>query len=65
PEALAALQGIGGVTVEELEGRYVVRGETDLREAVARAAVPFGLLEMAGREKLEDIYLRLTAGGAA
>lgn len=65
PEAVAALRGIGGVTVEELEGRYVVRGETDLREAVARAAVPFGLLEMAGREKLEDIYLRLTAGGAA
>jgi ABC-2 type transport system ATP-binding protein len=65
-EALAALRGIPGcASVEDIEGKYVVRGETDLREAVARAAVPFGLLEMAGRERLEDIYLRLTAGGAA
>ncbi len=65
PDALAALQAIpGAISVTQDEGRFLVRAETDLREAVSRAAVPFGLLEMAGREKLEDIYLRLTAGGA-
>lgn len=66
PDALAALAAVSGVSgVEEVDGRYVVRGDGDLREAVSRAAVPFGLLEMQGRERLEDIYLRLTAGGAA
>ena len=66
PEALAALQGVAGVTrVDEVEGVYVIRGEGDLREAVARAAVTYGLLEFAGKEKLEDIYLRLTTGGAS
>ncbi len=40
---------------------YVVRGERDLREDVARAALSYGLLELSGRERLEDIYLRLTA----
>jgi ABC-2 type transport system ATP-binding protein len=66
PDAVAALKAIPHAqSVTEVDGRYVVRGETDLREAVARAAVPFGLLEMQGRERLEDIYLRLTAGGAA
>ncbi|MDP2316158.1 MAG: ABC transporter ATP-binding protein [Pseudomonadota bacterium] len=66
PGVLAALQALPGITgVDELEGRYVVRGDEDLREIVARAAVPFGLLEMSGRERLEDIYLRLTAGGAS
>jgi len=65
-DALAALRAIPGVVgVEETDGRYIVRGEGDLREAVSHAAVPFGLLEMQGRERLEDIYLRLTAGGAA
>jgi ABC-2 type transport system ATP-binding protein len=66
PDVLAALQGVpGAASVVVEEGSYLVRGDTDLREAVARAAVPFGLFEMQGREKLEDIYLRLTAGGAA
>ncbi|MES2638888.1 MAG: ABC transporter ATP-binding protein [Myxococcota bacterium] len=65
-EALAALQRIpGAISVEQFDERYVVRGEGDLREAVSQAAVPFGLLEMAGRERLEDIYLRLTTGGAS
>jgi ABC-2 type transport system ATP-binding protein len=65
-EALAAFQGIPGVSAVDVDGaRYTVRGEGDLREAVGRAAAGFGLLEMMGRERLEDIYLRLTAGGAA
>ncbi|MDP2308369.1 MAG: ATP-binding cassette domain-containing protein [Pseudomonadota bacterium] len=65
-EALAALQAIPGVSnVTQIDERYVVHGDSDLREAVSRVAVPFGLLEMAGRERLEDIYLRLTTGGAS
>jgi len=65
-DALAALQAVpGALQVVEDEGRYIVHGDTDLREAVSAAAVPFGLLEMAGREKLEEIYLRLTSGGAS
>ena len=44
---------------------YIVRGDSDLREAVAQAAGPFGILELNGRERLEDIYLQLTAGSAA
>ena len=65
-DALAAFQAIPGVkAVEEDGARYLVRGDSDLREAVGRAASGFGLLEMMGRERLEDIYLRLTAGGAA
>jgi ABC-type multidrug transport system ATPase subunit len=61
-----ALRALPHVTSVELAGdRYVVRATEDVREAVASAAAPFGLLEMSGREKLEDIYLKLTAGGAA
>jgi ABC-2 type transport system ATP-binding protein len=65
-DALAALRAVPDVTGVELVGdRYVVRATEDVRERVASAAAPFGLLEMSGREKLEDIYLKLTAGGAA
>ncbi|MFZ5476379.1 MAG: ABC transporter ATP-binding protein [Myxococcota bacterium] len=65
-DAIAALRGVPGVRSVEPEGdHYLVRGETDLREAVAAAAVPFGLLELSGRERLEDIYLQLTAGSAS
>jgi ABC-2 type transport system ATP-binding protein len=64
--ATAALRALPHVTSVELAGdRYVVRATEDVREAVASTAAPFGLLEMSGREKLEDIYLKLTAGGAA
>ncbi len=66
PDAIAALRAIPGVVgVDQEESRFVVHAEEDLREAVARVAVPFGLLEMSGRERLEDIYLRLTTGGAS
>jgi ABC-2 type transport system ATP-binding protein len=61
--ALASVPGV--VSVEEDGELYVVRGATDLRAAVAAAALPFGLLELNGRERLEDIYLKLTARGAA
>lgn len=61
--ALARVPGVG--SVDEEGGLYVVRADADVREAVAAAAVPFGLLELHGRERLEDIYLRLTAGSGA
>ena len=63
--ARVALAAVPGVTEVEVDGaNFVVRSRHDAREAVAAAAVPFGLLEMGGRERLEDIYLRLTATGA-
>jgi ABC-2 type transport system ATP-binding protein len=62
--ALAAVEGVESV---ELTGTTaVVRSQADIREQLAAAAVPFGLLELGGRERLEDIYLRLIgAQGAA
>lgn len=63
PDATAALQRVPGVTSVGVEGEFItVRGEDDLRAAVAAAAVPFGLLELSGRERLEDIYLEVTKG---
>ena len=40
-------------------GRFRVRTEQDIREHIASAAVPFGLLEFTSRAGLEDVYLRL------
>jgi ABC-2 type transport system ATP-binding protein len=64
-DALAALRKVPGVAAVEQEGEFVVvrSSEDDLREAVAAAAVPFGLLELNGRERLEDIYLAVTTRG--
>ncbi len=62
--ALSAIEGVGAVTPDG-EGRYTVRTHEDRRAEVARAAAPFDLLELVGRERLEDIYLRLTTGKAA
>ncbi|MCB9743790.1 MAG: ABC transporter ATP-binding protein [Alphaproteobacteria bacterium] len=65
-DLLAALRAVEGVTeVDELEpGALRVLTQGDRREALAAAAVPFGLLELSGRQRLEDIYLRLTQGGS-
>ncbi len=64
PELTAALEAIDGV--EQVEdtggGRFELLASDDVRAAVARAAAPFDLLELQGRERLEDAYLRLTAG---
>jgi ABC-2 type transport system ATP-binding protein len=66
PDARRALENVSGVaSVEEANGQYVARGEDDLRERIATAMAPFGLLELNGKERLEDIYLQLTVGGAA
>ncbi len=63
PGAEAALAAIPGVTSATMEDNYVVvRSPEDLRERIAAAAVPFGLLEFMGRARLEDVYLKLTRG---
>jgi ABC-2 type transport system ATP-binding protein len=65
PELLAALHKIPGVTSIEGEGALLtLRGEQDIRADVASACVPFGLLELSGRQRLEDTYLSLTSGKA-
>ena len=63
----AALTAIPNVSGVEVHGNDVtVRATRDVREDVASAAAPFGLVEMNGTERLEDIYLRLiSAQGAA
>lgn len=66
-EALeAALEAIPGVqNLEQREpGRYELRTRGDVRAVVARTAAPYDLLELQGRERLEDAYLRLTGAGA-
>jgi ABC-2 type transport system ATP-binding protein len=66
PDARAALEKVTGVSAVGEDGNvYVVRGAPGSAEAVAAAAVPFGLLEFSSRERLEDIFLRLTGEGVA
>ena len=61
-DVIKALKSVPGVTVVTAEGNrgYRVQGEGDLRAAVAQAAVPFGLLELNARRRLEDVFLQLT-----
>ena len=58
--ALSAVEGVNAVHTGELGG-YELAVTGEVREAVAAAAVPFGLLGLS-QERLEDIYLRLTQG---
>lgn len=51
------IAGVESVAVEA--GRYVVLGNRDLREEVAAVAASYGLLELNGRQRLEDTYLQL------
>jgi len=57
-EALGALPGVTSVVEED--GYLVIRAQEEMRERLAAAAVPFGLLEFSGRARLEDVYLALT-----
>jgi len=60
---LNALDGV--VSVESLGGGQLrVTADADVREAVARAAVSRGLLELGGTQGLEEVYLQLTGGEA-
>lgn len=61
--ALRKLEGVNDLA-DEGEGRLRLLTDGDRREAIAKVAADFGLLEMSGRQRLEDIYLRLTMGAA-
>ena len=62
-ELTGKLQAVAGVTSVSAEGNIVtVHGESDLRTAVAMVCAPYGILELSGRQRLEDIYLSLTSG---
>ncbi len=58
---LAALRAIAGVTevMDRGKGEYVIRGDRDVREDVARVAVDAGLLALRGEQGLQDVFLRL------
>ena len=59
----SALHTIDGVVaVEATDQATVVQCERDVREAIAAAAVPFGLLELRAQQTLEDAFIRLTKG---
>jgi ABC-2 type transport system ATP-binding protein len=60
--ALDALRALPQVVAATQLGPRRFRLETrdDQRESLAAAALPFGLLELQGRQRLEDIFLRLT-----
>jgi ABC-2 type transport system ATP-binding protein len=65
PGAIQAFRSVPGATSVDEEGGFIVaRGDDDLRERIAAAAIPFGLLELNGRRRLEDVYLEKTRGDA-
>jgi ABC-2 type transport system ATP-binding protein len=59
-QALAAIDGVS--TVRDEQGKVRVESTRDVREQVAAAAVPYGLLELGAHRALEDVFLRLTEG---
>jgi ABC-2 type transport system ATP-binding protein len=63
-ELASRLSLVPGVTgVEEIpDGGYSIAANQDVREEVARVAVPAGLLELGGSRGLEDVFLQLTRG---
>jgi ABC-2 type transport system ATP-binding protein len=64
-DAFAALRAVAGVQrVELLDDAMVAYADRDVRLDVATAMAPFGLLELQGRQRLEDLYLSLTGGVA-
>jgi ABC-2 type transport system ATP-binding protein len=58
--ALSAVEGVQALQAGDMGG-YELSVIGEVREVVAAAAVPFGLLGLS-QERLEDIYLRLTQG---
>lgn len=58
-QAFAALDGVLKVA-HIRDGLFYIETQDDRRRDIARAAVEFGLLELQGRQRLEDIFLRLT-----
>ena len=66
PALTEALKGVEGVTAvqPQEDGRYRISAVDDVRETLAAAAVPFGLLELGGQRGLEDVFLQLTGEAA-
>jgi ABC-2 type transport system ATP-binding protein len=60
--ALHAVEGVGTIQ-GDADGTWLVSASHDVRERIAAAAVPFGLLELGAGQNLEDIYLQLTSEG--
>ncbi|MED5371044.1 MAG: ABC transporter ATP-binding protein [Myxococcota bacterium] len=58
-DTLMAVQGVVSVEPQGGQFRVITEGE-DLREQIAAAAITHGLLELSGRQSLEDIFLHLT-----
>jgi ABC-2 type transport system ATP-binding protein len=56
---LGALPGVAQVRSDR-PGVYEVDAQEDVRERVAAALVPHGLLELAAPGALEEVFLRLT-----
>jgi ABC-2 type transport system ATP-binding protein len=61
---LSAIAGVRSVT-PEADGAWLITTDSDLREQIAAAAVPAGLLELSNAQRLEDIYIRLTTERSA
>ncbi len=59
-DTLSAIPGVLKVTPGEAGTISLFTEPGDIREQVAAAAVPYGLLEFSGRQSLEDIFLHLT-----
>jgi ABC-2 type transport system ATP-binding protein len=59
------LAAVPGVTSVRRDGdAWRVGADRDVREAVAAAAVPYGLLHLAAEGQLEEVFLHLTAEAA-
>ncbi len=62
--ALAAVPGV--IAMQELEpGLFRIDAGEDVREGLAAAAVPGGLLELSSRRRLEEVFLELTGAPAS
>lgn len=64
---LKTLGAVEGVTEVHFVGsdRIQLAADHDVREAVAAAVVPFGLLELKSQHALEDVFLKLTGEEAS
>ncbi|MBM74735.1 MAG: MFS transporter [Proteobacteria bacterium] len=58
-ESLNSIDGVQQITNTE-NGRYNISINSDVREQIAKVAVPAGLLQLTPAASLEEIYLRLT-----
>jgi len=63
---LNQLMQVEGVLRVERDGaKWEIHSNQDVREMVAGVCIPYGLIELNGRQRLEDVYLSLTMGKQA